>query len=65
MEETTQLKNVPDIPFSEITPDDITEVTKHTHNWTATGIDNLHNFWLKKFTCMHSLLAKHFNNFMK
>jgi hypothetical protein len=65
MEETTRLKNVPDMPFSEITSDDITQVTKLTHNWTATGIDNLHNFWLKKFTCTHSLLAKHFNNFIK
>jgi hypothetical protein len=53
------------MPFSEITPDDITQVTKHTHSWKATGIDNLHNLWLKKFTCTHSLLAKHFNNFIK
>jgi hypothetical protein len=53
------------MPFSEITPDDITQVTKHTHSRKTTGIDNLHNFWLKKFTCTHSLLAKHFNNFIK
>jgi hypothetical protein len=65
MEETTQLRNVPDMPFSEITSDNITNVTKHTHNWKATGIDNLHNFWLKKFTCTHGLLAKHFSNFIK
>jgi hypothetical protein len=31
-EETTQLRNVQDMPFSEITPDDITQVMKHTHS---------------------------------
>jgi type II secretory pathway pseudopilin PulG len=60
-EEITQLTNIPDMPFSEI----ITQVTKNTYSWKATGIDNLHNFWLKKFTCTHSLLTKHFNNFIK
>jgi hypothetical protein len=62
MEETTQLRNVPDMPFSEITSDDITQVTKHTHSWKTAGIDNLHNFWLKKFTCTQSLLTKHSNH---
>jgi hypothetical protein len=27
-----------------------------SHNWKSPGGDQIHNFWLKKFTCIHKCL---------
>jgi hypothetical protein len=36
-----------------------------SHNWKSPGGDQIHNFWLKKFTCIHKCLLDHFNGFIK
>jgi hypothetical protein len=64
-EQEDQLCNINDMPYTEIMQEDIVHVTKNAHSWKATGIDNLHSYWFKQFTCSHSLLAKHFNYFVK
>jgi len=40
-----------------ITTDEITQITKKTHNWKAPGVDGLQNYWYKHFTSTHSYLA--------
>jgi hypothetical protein len=54
-----------DMPYTEIMQEDTAHVTNNAHSWKATGVDNLHSYWFKQFTCSHSLLAKHFNKFIK
>jgi hypothetical protein len=36
-----------------------------SHNWKFPGGDQIHNFWLKKFTCIHKCLLDHFNGFIR
>jgi hypothetical protein len=36
-----------------------------SHNWKSPGGDQIHNFWLKKFTCIHKCLLNHFNGFIR
>jgi hypothetical protein len=36
-----------------------------SHNWKSPGGDQIHNFWLKKFTCIHECLLDHFNGFIR
>jgi hypothetical protein len=36
-----------------------------SHNWKSPGGDQIHNFWLKKFTCIHKCLLDHFNGFIR
>jgi hypothetical protein len=35
-----------------------------SHNWKSPGGDQIHNFWLKKITCIHKCLFDHFNGFI-
>ena len=34
-------------------------------NWKATGLDELHRFWLKKFTSLHQAMEKHRDDYIK
>jgi hypothetical protein len=36
-----------------------------SHNWKSPGGDQIHNFWLKKFTSIHKCLLDHFNGFIR
>jgi hypothetical protein len=36
-----------------------------SHNWKSPGGDQIHNIWLKKFTCIHKCLLDHFNGFIR
>lgn len=45
----------------QFTVNDIREGAKHLSNWKAPGRDGLHNYWLKKFTACHQILALKFN----
>jgi hypothetical protein len=36
-----------------------------SHNWKSPGGGQIHNFWLKKFTCIHKRLLDHFNGFIR
>lgn len=50
--------------YKQITIDEIGETVKKTHNWKATGIDNIHNYYYKYFTCTHNHLARNFNKIL-
>jgi hypothetical protein len=36
-----------------------------SHNWKSPEGEQIHNFWLKKFTCIHKCLLDHFNGFIR
>lgn len=44
---------------------EITEIIKKTHNWKATGTDNIHNFWYKQFTNLHTTLVQFINHIIQ
>lgn len=48
-----------------LTAEELASVIASTHNWKATGTDNLHNFWYKRFTSMHKILAQQINRIIK
>ncbi|XP_044764461.1 uncharacterized protein LOC123321024 [Coccinella septempunctata] len=50
--------NVRDMPEINITEEDVKETIRRTKNWTAPGIDNIHNYWWKSFTHTHQALAR-------
>lgn len=43
----------------------IKQVLANAHNWKSPGSDNVHNFWYKKLTSLHSLFAKYIGDFIK
>jgi hypothetical protein len=59
-----------DIPDSnnrhhiQISLEILVENINSSHNWKSPGGDQIHNFWLKKFTCIHKCLLDHFNGFI-
>ncbi|KAL0809154.1 hypothetical protein ABMA28_011389 [Loxostege sticticalis] len=57
VEEQNKRLNVEDMKFEEVNEEDIYTVTQKMKNWKATGIDRIHNFWFKKFTSLHKILA--------
>ncbi|KAL0867793.1 hypothetical protein ABMA27_008500 [Loxostege sticticalis] len=64
-EEANNTHNIEEMVFSEITTEDIYEVTKKMKNWKAAGIDSVHNFWFKKLNSLHNILAKIVTNLIK
>lgn len=61
-ESTNDYQEMVDIQIEE---NDIKSCIVKTSNWKATGLDKIHNFWLKHLTCIHSLLAKFFTNVLR
>lgn len=44
--------------YSVITEEDLQVAISKSHNWKTPGIDNIQNYWYKKFTCTHTRIAK-------
>ncbi|KAF4531352.1 hypothetical protein B566_EDAN017258 [Ephemera danica] len=49
------------MPDVSISLEDVRASIKKTKNWTAPGIDGIHNFWWKYFKSTHDVLATRFN----
>ncbi|XP_026323226.1 uncharacterized protein LOC113232673 [Hyposmocoma kahamanoa] len=58
--EETNWRAIDEMEFEEITEFDITSITDRLHNWKSPGIDKIHNFWYKKLTSLHQIIAKNF-----
>ncbi|CAD7002869.1 unnamed protein product [Ceratitis capitata] len=56
------INTMEDITLHEL---DIKQAVENTHNWKAPGPDGIHNFWLKKLTSAHALIADHFSAFLR
>ena len=63
--EENSMKEVSGMTATRITVEDLTNVINSTHNWKAIGIDNIHNYWYKKFTCVHAQLTQQLINFIE
>jgi hypothetical protein len=50
---------------AQITISDIQQTIKRVLNWKAAGPDGIQNFWWKKFTSVHRILASQFNQMLK
>lgn len=58
---------------NEITPmqectvstEDFQIVVKRLQNWKASGIDGLHNYWLKSFVSLHETMRREINKFIQ
>lgn len=60
-QEEQRQKNIQPQENIEVTTEGLTEIINRTHNWKCPGVDNIHNFWYKKFTTTHQHLARAIN----
>lgn len=56
-----KLEDVPSQEWEPITVEEVSLTLKQTSNWKSPGVDQLHNFWLKKMTVLHADLADTLN----
>ncbi|CAH2226971.1 jg17912 [Pararge aegeria aegeria] len=61
-EEDFKWRGIDEMEFKEFTESDITIITARLHNWKSPGIDKIHNFWYKKLTSLHKIIAKVFTD---
>ncbi|CAH2107788.1 unnamed protein product [Euphydryas editha] len=62
MEEENKWNAIKEMEFTEITETDINNITARLHNWKSPGIDKIHNFWYKKLSSLHKIMAKNFTD---
>lgn len=48
-----------------ISPEIFAVKIRKTCNWKAPGSDKIHNYWLKKFTCLHPKLLNYINEWIQ
>lgn len=65
MEEIMACQDVADMEHSDISVEDVCEVTRRTRNWASPGIDFVQNYWYKKLTATHQKLAECFNKVLR
>lgn len=58
-------QNVHPMQCSDITTEELKHAVNKVCNWKSPGPDNLHNYWLKKFTCAHVVLAQCFTTLLQ
>ena len=49
----------------EITADMVKHQVKKTKNWTAPGKDEVHGYWLKHLTSLHTRITKQLNHLLQ
>lgn len=63
-DEIEAMSDIEEMTFDGISVNDIKSTIRNTHNWKAPGNDNIQNFWYKKFSNMHTQIAKCLNEFI-
>ena len=58
--EERNVEGLSQMEYASITVEDLAKAIKNTANWKTPGIDNLQNFWYKKFTSLHKQIAAQF-----
>lgn len=58
--EQSNYESISQTQFNSITTDDLFTVLKRAHNWKAPGLDRIQNFWYKRFSAAHRILARLF-----
>ena len=49
----------------QITADMVKHQVKKIKNWTALGKDEVHGYWLKHLTSLHTRIAKQLNHLLQ
>lgn len=62
--ETQRMEKINQMIPTCITMEDIKDTLHGTPNWKSPGQDKIQNFWYKKFTSTHHMLAKFFSNIL-
>lgn len=62
--EQDNMHGIMSMEHHQITIENLRSAIKNTQNWKAPGSDQIHNYWLKKFTNAHTELIKYFNTFI-
>ena len=65
IKESENNQNIPEMTYENITENEFTEVIKTLHNWKTPGVDQIHNYFYKQFTCIHSYLVEHLQHFIR
>lgn len=55
-----ETKNIRQMEHPQVTAADINTVVLRLKNWSAPGVDGIHNYWWKAFKSTHLVLAKQF-----
>lgn len=63
--EINRVTDVKDMEFQLLSEELLKRTIDSTHNWKAPGIDNIHNFWYKKFTSTHRIITQHMNTIIQ
>lgn len=64
-EEEARHRNTSNMTGVYITAQDIRHAVKHLKNWSAPGIDGIHNFWWKSLPSTHEVLARQFREVLE
>ena len=64
-EEKERQTITPEMLFEDISIEELRTVIRSSQNWTAPGVDNIHNFWYKKFSSIHQQLATKLTEFIR
>lgn len=62
--EGTRHANTPGMNFADVTEEEVRRAINISKNWRGPGLDRVQNFWYKKFTSVHSRLARSINEVM-
>lgn len=63
--ERQKMEHVEAMRYTRISHEEFVSIVNKTHNWKASGCDHLHNYWLKKFTSIHTRLLTFLNKFIE
>jgi hypothetical protein len=64
-EEETEMENIPQDQWSDITIEQMKTTTSKLSNWKSAGPDQVQNFWVKYFTVIHPALTDGCNEVIK
>lgn len=59
-----EAESIVNMPTNIINSDVFDAAIKKLHNWKATGIDKIQNYWYKKLTSLHGKMLECINNFI-
>lgn len=56
--------HITEMRTGQITLDILQKVVQKLQNWKCPGSDGLHNYWFKKFTCLHGKILNLINHYL-
>ena len=63
--EMNRCENVPAQRLTDLTSSELQNIIRNTQNWKSPGPDGVQNFWIKRFSSIHTYLLEIINDFVK